>query len=407
MSTYTVPDFGPSDLLSSAKEGERRVKVAIDPELARKIDLSIDVFGQTNTAEYTPIVGQKPLPGLSFLRDKLVGGDAQFSVVGGEIKIDGALGLRSLYTKDYGLYIPGLLGLAGVRARMATPTVGTYRYGYGNGDGNRVGLEVVNGVYRTFIESGGVRWYQKERSEWLDPLDGTGPSGINADLNGATLRIVLGWYGGISILFSVIIADRINGDKKIIFDSSGSRVGAVTLEQPDLPIFAEASGGSLYVGGRQYGVYGRYRPQFRVTSNRAVTKTVGVTLIPLVSMRVKSDTKWLSVPVSIDGESVLSNVATEYAFIIGGTLTGAVFGNISGIDPNETALEVDTAATAISGGYRAAGGLVTGSVGNRAGAPASALPDITVPAGTVVTLAAVALSGSGDVTAIMRMRELF
>jgi hypothetical protein len=395
------------DIFTSSTQGLRRVKVEIDPELSRKLNLSIDVFGQLNTAEYTPLVGQKPLPGLSFLRDKLVGGDAQFTVVGGEIRIDGGPGLRSLYTKDYGLYIPGLLGLAGVRARIATPNTGTYRYGYGNGDGNRVGIEVINGEYKTFIESGGVRWYSKPRSEWLDPLDGTGPSGINADINGATLRIILGWYGGISILFSVIIPDRINGDKKIVFDSSGARLGAVTLEQPDLPIFAEASGGVLYVGGRQYGVYGRFRPQFRVTTNRAVTKTVGLTVVPIVSMRVKAETKWLSVPVSLGGESVVSTVATEYFFIIGGTLTGATFGAIPGIDVNETSLEVDTAATAITGGYRAASGLVTGSTGNRAGNPASSLPDVTIPSGTVVTLAAVALAGSGDVTAIMRIRELF
>jgi len=30
---YTVPDFGPSDLLSSAKEGDRRVKVSDEPSL--------------------------------------------------------------------------------------------------------------------------------------------------------------------------------------------------------------------------------------------------------------------------------------------------------------------------------------------------------------------------------------
>ena len=30
---YTIPDFGPSDLLSSAVEGERRVKMEIDPRL--------------------------------------------------------------------------------------------------------------------------------------------------------------------------------------------------------------------------------------------------------------------------------------------------------------------------------------------------------------------------------------
>lgn len=372
-----------------------------------KLANSVDILGQMNTAEYTPIVGQKPLPGLSFLRDKMEGGDAEFSVTGGEIRIDGTPGLRTLYTKDYGLYLPGLLGLAGLRVRMETPLVGTYRQGYGNGLGDRVGIESIDGEWTTFIESEGVRWYSKGRDEWLDPLDGTGPSGIDTDLNGLVFRIVLGWYGDISILFSMIVTDREGGDKLIVIDSSGPRENGVTLSQPDLPIFAEASGGVAYVGGRQYGVFGRFRPQYRVSSNRATTKTVTTTITPIVSMRIKANQRWASVPVSLDGETVISTVDAEYIFIIGGELTGAAFGPITGIDPEETALEVDTSATAITGGYRAPGGIVTGGAGNRTGNPASALPDISIPGGVIVTLAAVSFTGSGDVTGIIRMRELW
>lgn len=380
-----------------------------EADVMGKLGSTIDILGQMNTAEYTPIVGQKPLPGLSFLRDELVGGDAEFSIVNGEIRIDGGPGLRSLYTKDYGLYLPGLLGLGGLRARMETPETTTIRYGYGNGLGERVYLECVNGEWTTNILSGGVKWYSKPRSEWLDPLDGTGPSRITADPNGKVFRIILGWYGDISILFSMIITDREGGDRLVVFDSSGPRVGGVTLQQPDLPIFCEVEGGSAYVGGRQYGVFGRFRPQFRVSSNRAVVKTVSNTLTPIVSMRIKSEQRWASVPVSLDGETIISTGNVEYIFVIGGVLTGASFADIEGIDPDETALEVDSSATAITGGYRAPGGLAVGGTGNRAGNPASALPDINVPVGTVVTLAAVTLApdATADVTGIMRMRELW
>lgn len=393
---------------STGKRITDRGSVVNIADVAERVDGALDVFGQMQTAEYTPIVSQKPLPGITFLRDLLVGGDSEFSVVAGEIRINGGLGLRSLYTKNYGLYLPGLLGLAGLRVRMETPETGTYRYGYGNGSGNRVGLESVNGAWTSFVESAGTRWYSKPRSQWLDPLDGTGPSGIIADMNGATFRIILGWYGGLSILFSIVVPDRESGDRLVIFDSSGSRPSGVTLSQPDLPIFAEADGGVMYVGGRQYGVFGRFRPQYRISSNRAVTKTVGATLTPIVSMRIKSETRWNSVPVSLDGETVISTANVEYIFIVGGTLTGASFGPIAGISSDETALEVDSSATAITGGYRAPGGIAIGGAGNRAGNPASALPDINVPVGTVVTLAAVSLDGtSGDVTGIMRMKELW
>lgn len=392
---------------SSGKKITNRGTLVNVADVAERLDSAIDIFGQIQIAEYTPIISQKPLPGLSFLRDLQVPDDGGITVTGGEIRIDGGTALHSLYTKDYGLYTPGLLGLAGIRSRIPTPTSGTYRFGYGNDAGNRVGMENVNGAWKTFVESGGVRWYEQSRSNWLDPLDGTGASGATLDEESITLRIVLGWYGGLSILFTAVIADRTGGDKLVVFDSSGPRADGVTLEQPDLPIFAEANGGVMFVGGRQYGIFGRFNPQYRVSSNRAVTKTISSTIIPIVSMRIKSDTKFKSVPVTLDGETVRSAVDAEYIFVIGGTLTGATFGAFDGIDATETALEMDTAATAISGGYRAPGGIVTSASGNRSGNPASNLPDITIPVGTIVTLAAKSLSADGNFTGIMRMRELW
>lgn len=387
---------------------------ANDAELSRKIASTVDILGQMNTAEYTPIVAQKPLPGLSFLRDKKVGGDSQFSVVGGEIKIDGGLGLRSLYTKDYGLYLPGLLGVGGLRVRSATPTTGTFRQGYGSDQGDRVGLESVNGAWTTFVESEGTRWYAKPRAEWMDKLDGTGPSGVNADLNGCTFRVILGWYGGISILFSVIVADREKGDRLVVFDASGPRPNGVTLSQPDLPIFAEADGCVIYVGGRQYGVFGRYRPQERITSNRKVIKAVSETLAPLASMRHKDALRWLAVPISFSGETVTCNRDAEYVIVIGGTLTvagGAVpevdWVAPDGIDSEETALEQNTTADSITGGYRAPGDSIVAAAGRSSGRSMSDAIGINIPAGEVVTVALATDPGAGAGTAsvIMRMRE--
>lgn len=390
-------------------DNDARLKVKIDPELSRKLGSTVDILNQMQTAEYTPIVAQKPLPNLSILRDKKVPDDASYSVVGGEINIDGSTAIHSLYTKDVGLYMPGLLGVAGIRARMATPNTGTYRQGYGNDAGDRVGLECVNGAFTTFVESGGTRWYSKPRSEWLDPLDGTGPSGISSDMNSGTLRIVIGWYGSISLLFTYLVSDRENGDRLVVFDSSGPRADDVTITQPDLPIFAEADGGVLYVGGRQYGVVGRFRPQERITSTRAITKTVADTgFVPIVSIRHKQDPKWESVRVMLSGESMLSTANAEYAVIVGGTLTGETFGAIDGIGAEETALEQDTAATAISGGYRAASAIISSGGGSKVGTEAtSSIPDITIPPGEIVTLVAVSFSGTGDVTGLLRMRELW
>lgn len=403
---YTVPDFGPSDLLTSEKEGVRRIKADINPEI-------IDIFNQVKTVEYTPIIENKPGTGYSFLRDK-ISDPTKLNLVEGELELDGTDQLRACYTRKYGRYLPGLVAQAGIRARMLNPNVGTYRFGYGNGLGNRVGMEVIDGQYRTYVESGGVRWYSANRSQWLDRLDGEGPSGLNVpDLNGTTLRMKFGHYGGLSILFYLAIGRRIGGDIEVLIDSSGPKANGITLEQPDLPIFAETNS-KLYIGGRQFGIFGRYRPQFRVTSSGRVTKNnVGTTFVPVVSFRIKADPRWQSVAAELVAARATSTANGQYRVIIDGTLTAGGsplvsgdWGNVPGVDPNETAVEMNTTATTISGGYKIEDGLVTGGVGNQQGTPGSDLADINLPRNTVVTLAVAADSGTTSTfRTILKVKE--
>ena len=368
----------------------------------RKLTGTIDIFGQMQVAEYTPIIESKPLPGLSLIRDRVVG---TASVVGGEIAIDGTSAPAEVYTRQFGRYLPGLVGLAGLGFRIENPAVGSYEVGYGGDEGNRFGLEVTNGEYFTFIESGGVRGYRKPRSEWIDPLDGTGPSGQSIDLaRGNILRMPFGWYGYLSVVWAIAFPDA-TGDRVVVFDISGPRDDGVSIEQPDLPIFAEADGGVLYVGGRQFGVLGRYSPQFRVCSNDPVSASIGEALTPLLSYRVKNATRWQGVPVHLSGNTLTSSANGRYAIIIGGTLTGGEWGSIDGIDPDETALEINTGATAVSGGYRAFSDLIAAGRGNESGLTNAELPDLNIPKDQVVTLAAAAQSGTSDFRAVMRLRE--
>lgn len=384
------------------KENGTIVNIA---DVVSNFSASNDIFGQINTAEYTPIVERKPLPVISVIRDDIVGAGA-VSVVNGEIQIDATAGLTSLYTRDFGRYLPGLIGLAGIGVRFQNPTSGHYEIGYGNGNGNRFGLELDEGEWYTFIESGGVRWYRNPRSNWDDPLDGTGASGLTVDESQFVLRMPFGWYGYLSINW-VIAVSTASGDQLITIDTSGGRAGAVTVEQPDLPIFAEATNGIMYVGGRQYGVYGRYNPQKRITCSEIVNKTGVTALAPIVSFRVKNTTQWRGVPISVLNGTVLATADSEYEIIIGGTLTGAVFADFADIDPNETALQVDTSATAISGGYKAYADLVLGGQGSNAGEPRDLLSRLNLPENSIVTLAVRPLGASTDVTAILRAEEEF
>lgn len=394
--TYRIADFGPSDLLTSNIEGSRRVKVDLNPR-------SRDPFDQLITAEYTPLIERKPLPGLSLLRDRVEPAGGNVTVANGELVINGTAAKTALYTRGRGRYLPGLYGIAGMGVR-ADWDVGSYEYGYGDDDGNRVGMEWSAGVPYTFVASFGTRYYRKPRSEWLDPLDGTGPSKLTADLSQHVFRMKIGWYGYLRVEFYIGTGDRENGDQVVLVDRAELPVG-VSLEQPDLPIFAETDGGTLHVGGRQYGVYGRYRPEYRITTAFGAQESIGTTFEPLVSMRLKNTTQWQGVPVLLASISALSSADAEIGIIINGTLTDGTWGSVPGIDDTETALQANSTATAITGGYLAYGDNVPGGQGKSFGATSADMPDLDIPRDQTVTIAVRALSTTTDANVSMHLRE--
>ena len=379
-----------------------------EADLVERVGAGFNTFDQLKTVEYTPIIERSPRPGFSVLRDRTVPAGETIDLVNGELVVDGSLQKVGLYTRKRGRYLSGLIGLPGLRVRLGTPNTGRYEYGYGDEFGNRFGLEWDQGELYTFVESAGDRYYRKHRSEWLDPLDGTGPSGVDADLNGLTLRLPFGWYGGLSIEFTVAVPDRENGDSLVTIDRSnaGNLAEGVTIEEPNLPIFAEADGGVIYIGGRQYGVYGRYRPEFRTTATRNVEKTgVGEEFEPIVSLRVKDAIAFRGVPVIVGGAGVLSTENIEWALFVDAELTGANFGPVPDVPATETALEQDSDATAFTGGYRVYSDNAVGGQGNRSGEDGADFPDFNIPSDGKITLAARALSGTTTVNGVLRVLE--
>lgn len=385
-----------------------RLKAKATKMLSNKLDSTVDVFNQIQTAEYTPLLELRPLPTISKKRNTIVPEGGAVDIQNGEIVIDGSLEKTALYSRKRGRYLPGIIGLAGIGVRVPDDSTGHYEFGYGDTEGNRFGLEIDNGDWYTFIESAGNRYYRKHRSEWKDPLDGTGKSGINLDpKKGFVLRMPFGWYGYLSMKFTIALAgDR--EDNIIEIDNSGHNNEGVSIVQPDLPIFAEAIGGSLHVGGRQYGVFGRYNPEFRITSPEVATKTVGDTYEPVKSFRFKNatDVKWRAVPVYLDSVSIITDGNVEYAVYTDVDLTGATFTDIASVDPQETALQVDSSATSYTGGIKLYSDIVDvsgrGSAQNGEDNP---LSNILIPAGSIVTLVARALSGTATVNTILRLRE--
>jgi len=387
-----------------------RGQVVNTTDILERVNASLNTFDQLKTVEYTPIIERSPRPGFSVLRDRTVPAGETIDLVNGELVVDGSLQKVGLYTRKRGRYLSGLIGLPGLRVRLGTPNTGHYEYGYGDEFGNRFGLEWDEGELYTFVESAGDRYYRKHRSEWLDPLDGTGPSGVDADLNGLTLRLPFGWYGGLSVEYTVAVPDRASGDRLVTIDRSnaGKLAEGVTIEEPDLPIFAEADGGIIYIGGRQYGVYGRYRPEFRTTATRNVQKTdVGTEFEPIVSLRVKDEIAFRGVPVIIGGAGVLSTENIEWALFVDAELTGenVDFEAIPDVPQSETALEQNTTATGFTGGYRVYSDNAAGGQGNQSGEEDADFPDFNIPSDGKITLAARALSGTTTVNGVLRVLE--
>lgn len=143
---------------------------------------------------------------------------------------------------------------------------------------------------------GTVNEYLTPQSEWnLDPLDGTGPSGITLDLTKfQMINIEYNWYGAGGIAYSIIY------ERQTIYvhwESSANKLDEPIFAIPDLPIkikiyntLATSQPSSIILGGLFMAVDTSFRK--RDGYNRTITRDpIHVTAgqeIPLLSIRPKT-----------------------------------------------------------------------------------------------------------------------
>lgn len=404
--TYTVPDFGPNDLLDSEKIGVRRVKTSIDPEIKAGILENLGPFGQSRTVEYTPLIELKSIYGTSILRDKVIlTGAASLDETGPEIILNANGATARVNSAERGRYLSGSIGVAGLGTRIvALPSQsGDYaEWGYFN-DNNGFGFGVdLDGVY-IWVQRGGAIVEKTYQQDWnVDKLDGTGPSGANIDLeDGNVFQLPFLWYGYGSIRFEIIERQTLY-DRKISAHSSSFR-GSVSVNDPNLPISVRCAGNcSIAIGGRQYGVYGRYEPSRRIVSDVRINRSVSTAFVPLVSFRDKGGT-FESVSIKLQGLDILTEEDLVISIRINSTLTGADFRDPP--DHTETATEYDISATAITGGEQIFLDLAAGAVGATSTLTTTQLPKLDIPVDSVVTVCARTVSGTASVTTVLRDRQ--
>lgn len=372
-------------------------------------------FNELRTAEYTPIVERKSTFGLSSRRDvQTTTGSASISTSGGEIQLSTGTSTSSKATLDSarsGTYLSGIQAIAGAGWRVGALPTGEQvaRVGYfDDSNGFGVGLDATSLFH--FLRDSGTETVVR-RSGWSDPLDGTGPSGHDVSPTDLHIwRMPFRWYGGGPVrLFADVVADSLY--PSMAAANAINRQGSSAIfEAVNLPIRCEVENGStasnldLFIGGRQFGVFGRRMGPRRINSEDRTGVTVSTTgLTPLISIRFKSGFAFREVvPVGID---INTNNDVVAKTLYNGTLTGASFASPSDTTSSESAIEVDTDATAYSAGDKNWSGFAVGGAGNQAIATPADLPETPIPEDAQLVLAAQAKSSEATVDAVLRWTE--
>ena len=385
---------------------------------------AIDPFGAIRTVDYNPVFSSRPVT-VSKIDDRsFTSGSSSITVVDGEYKLTNPGGETCrLESAQRGRYQSGLVGVPGVGARRTTTPTGTTTYyvGYFDAD-NGFGFKEDSDGLHTFVRRNGVEIYSNPRSEWIDPLDGTGPSGRTIDiLDGQIVRLPFLWYGYGALTMAIIAPDDDLSEDDMVIPVDRFRPSQQTsLVNPNLPISVEITGdsaGEIYVGGRQYGVFGKLNLRRKLTGEKNDDVSVGTTgETPLISARVRGSDPWVTIPIQFEGFGNVADAQIEVVIILGATLTSGGSAltdsdwSISQYSNGETAVEFNTNADAYTGGEILGGPYLiptTGAGGTATGSAEVSIPEQDIPIGEPVTLVARSRSGSAaTVSTAMRMAEI-
>lgn len=392
-------------------------------ELTRKLSSTIDPFGALRVTNYEPVFSSRPII-VSKIYDRVfTTGAASITVVEGEYKLTNPGGETCrLESAQRGRYQSGLVGVPGVGARRTTEPSGntTYYIGYFDGDNGFGFKEDVDGLH-TFVRRAGVEIYSSPRSEWFDPLDGTGPSGKSIDLlDGKIVRLPFLWYGYGSLTMAIVgPSDNLEADDEAIVVDRFRPKGQTSIVNANLPITIEITGdspGEMYVGGRQYGVFGKLDLRRKLTGEKNDGVSVDGTLTPVISARVRPTDPWMTVPIQMEGFGNITDGPLDLVIILGADLTsgGTALTDadwaISQYSDGDTSVEFNTTADAYTGGELLGGPYfvtTTGAGGNATGSAEVSIPSQDIPIGAPISIMARSRDGTTVTTDnAMRMAEL-
>ncbi|GEN46856.1 hypothetical protein [Alkalibacillus haloalkaliphilus] len=383
-------------------------------------------FDELKVSERTPIFEISSTYGISALRDVIsttgTGTVTNNTVVYEVATGTGSAGAASLETAQRGRYQPGYAAEAGIAVRVPQLPTGSQigRWGlFGIENGLFFGVSGNEGVF-VGVRRDGVET-RIQQNDWnIDPLNGTGPSGLTLDLNdGNIFQIDFTWYGFGVIEWSVVMQNQQTLAQEVVTVHRYKPISFTSLEDPNLPVKAEVQNNGettsflIRVAGRQYSILGENVPSFRVTSARR-TVTATTTLTPLLSFQRKAEFpagsgRPNSINVTLEGLDLVTGADIFYQIVLGGTLNTA-FSDFptanTNIPATETALRVNNTATSFSTpGQVVFQGLAVGGQGNQTNLTEGNLLDIVLPSTSIITLAVGTFSGSTTVQGVFRASE--
>ena len=343
------------------------------------------------------------------------------------ITANGVSGTVIRQSRTYNRYVPGTSQEVYVSGSHGEYEAGVVkRMGYfddANGvyimtDGDDVGNAFA--VLRSSVSGSPVETIVQAADFNVDPLDGTGPSGVDLDPTTAqTYWVDIDWSAG----QQVVVGVKFNGERVVAhrFEDQSTTSDAY-MTTANLPMRYEmvstgASAGKMFCIAASVLSTSIVDPGFEFSaSNGSTTRTASSGgELPLLSARPKAlfngivNRTWLS-PI----EAVVlatGNMNAHVDLRVGGVLTGASFSDAA---TEFSASEFDISATAITGG-------VSVSQGSAAsGSPAGAIParlliplalniagaHPTTPLTDVVTVVASGIGGNAPVTASLRWKEV-
>jgi hypothetical protein len=381
-------------------------------------------FNELMVAEKNSVISLKSVYGISELRDVTYGTVENNSVEYVISTSDTGSDISYLQSAERGRYEAGYAAEAGIGIRTASTPIGNQVLRWGLFDDQ-------NGLYFGLNSSGifvavrrqdtsAVLGYEEiiiPQQDWnIDPLDGTGPSGSTLNLSeGNIFRIVFTWYGYGVIEFQVVTQDPENLSQKVVTVNRYKPIMETSLTDPNLPLRAEADNGgtpdnplTLYTSGRQYSILGNFTPVFRITAATRSTTPSTPSTLAFISFRRKAifpvgSARSNSISVKLESLELAPASPVIYQVILGGSVSGT-YGDVPGIPPSETGLEVNLDPGMPVGGIAVFKGVAAGGGGNRVLATAELL-DLEVVETLPITLVVETLSGGNQILGTLSLRE--